>query len=412
MKPLEQELINSLKLLEKNNFITSDLDIDSINYPEVKVLGKKYVLFCSNNYLGLSNLKSLKKYAKKAIDRLGYSTSESRKLGGNLAVYEKLEHELANYKKKESGVVFATGLLANIATLSAIGGMHSILSDLYKVDVGAAPEEITIFSDRNNHRSIQMGIKLSGAKKITYDHLDFSDLSSKLRDSKSKLKLIVSDSIFSMHGEVAPLVDLAAIAEKHQAMLMIDDAHGTGVFGRKGRGLASELGVEDRVDISMGTLSKAFGGIGGFITTRKYLADYIKNVGSGYRFTSSLPPEQAYVALKTLEVIKKSDNKRKKIWENVNLIGEIIDNYGFISNPKKIHIIPIYCQSNEQAKRYEQILFKNSIIAPAVTAPVVEVTKPLIRLVVNSTHTKEHINMLEYALRKCKKSDGKLKRTA
>lgn len=409
MNALEKELHTVYKALTNNGFISSDLKIDQVKYPEIRVGRKTLVLFCSNNYLGLSNLGYLKNVAKSAVDKLGYSTSESRKLGGNLSVYDELESELAKFKHKESGVVFATGLLANLATISALGGAFSILEDVYKIQ-GIVDKEVLVFSDQYNHRSIQMGIKLSGAKKITYKHMDVTDLDNLMRQYSNPLKFIVTDSVFSMHGEIAPLQEIVEIAQKHSAMLMIDDAHGTGVFGKQGRGVANELGVDDQVDISMGTLSKSFGGIGGFIATKYEIANYVKNVASGYRFTSSLPPEQASVALATINVVKKSDIRRKRIWENVKRVKEILDKYGFVTNLNPIHIIPIYCESIEQAKRYESILANNNIIAPAITAPVVPVDQPLIRLVVNSTHTSKHISMLEYGLKECKESDGKHKR--
>jgi len=268
-----------------------DVIPETLPDPTFRSDGRTLISFSTNNYLALATSARMKARAHGAIDRYGVGNCESRLLGGNLDLYERLEARLAAVKRKESALLFATGYLANLSVLPVLVKASSLARAF-----GYTPSrnwKHAYFTDEFNHLSIREGIRGSGAPTFAFRHLDMNDLDEKLGRCEAHVKIIVTDGVFSQHGDVVPLPDMLALAERHDAVIYIDDAHGTGVLGPTGAGTAESFGIESPRIIQMGTLSKAYGCIGGFVATEPYIADILRIGCSAYGFTSTLPPDQA-----------------------------------------------------------------------------------------------------------------------
>lgn len=385
--------INKLKdWISKNNIEEDDVLVSQLPSPKMIINGKEIVSFCSNNYFGLSKNKKVLKSASIALKKFGIGTCESRRLGGNLDILEKLEKSISNFKNKESAVIFATGLMTNVGVISSLVDYNFYYQRFFNYKAGKG--QTLILSDEFNHRSIKMGIKLSRAEVLNYKHKDMKDLEQKLLENKDKNILIITDGIFSMSGDIAPLKEIVCLAKKHKAMIMVDDAHGTGIYGKSGKGIAEHLGVSDEIDISMGTFSKAFGALGGFVACSKKIADIIKYTSSTYFFTSSLPAEQAAGLIESVKIIKNGDKLRKKIWSNVEHATLSLLNNGFDIPLRWSHIIPIVFGRSELSKKAEKFLLKNGFLVSSVTFPAVKKDESLLRITINSTHSKKQIDQL------------------
>ncbi|MGQ9826148.1 MAG: aminotransferase class I/II-fold pyridoxal phosphate-dependent enzyme, partial [Desulfotomaculales bacterium] len=254
----------------------------------VTVDGRPCILLASNNYLGLTEHPAVKEAAVQAVLDWGTGAGGSRLISGNYRLYQELERKIADFKKAEEAVVFSSGYLANLGTINALAG---------KGDV--------ILSDELNHASIIDGCRLSRADVLIYRHKDPGHLEKLLREAQNyRHRLIVTDGVFSMDGDLAPLPEIVALAEKYRAYLMVDDAHATGVFGRRGAGTAEHFGLEGRVDVQMGTLSKALASAGGYVAGKKHLIDYLRNRARKFIFTTGLPPAAVGAALEALDVLQ------------------------------------------------------------------------------------------------------------
>ena len=276
--------------------------------------GRELVSFSTNNYLALATSVRMKARAHAARDRYGVGNCESRLLGGNLELYDELEARLASIKRKPAALLFATGYLTNLAVLPAL-----VKSSNLARAFGYSPKvnwKHAFFTDEYNHLSIREGIRASGASSFAFRHVDMGDLEAKLASSAAQIKIIVTDGVFSQHGDIVPLRDMMVLAERYDAVVYIDDAHGTGVLGASGAGTTEHFGIESPRIIHMGTLSKAYGCIGGFVATESYIAQILRFGCSAFGFTSTLPPDQAAAVLEAIDMVTDEPERRARLWDN------------------------------------------------------------------------------------------------
>src|SRR3990167_2959750 len=305
--------MDKLQLIEKElqglrqaGLCRSLLSVEGVEGPFVKIGGKRYVCFCSNDYLGLAGHPRIKRVAQEAIERYGWGTGASRLVSGNTTIHEALESDLCGFKGTEAALVFPSGYMANVGTVTALVGKGDI-----------------VIGDRLNHASLIDGCRLSGADFRVYAHKDVEGLDGVLRrSSQYRKRLIVTDGVFSMDGDLAPLPHIVELAKRYKAILMVDDAHGTGVLGKKGKGTLEHYGLEGGVDVQMGTLSKALGGIGGFVTGSKTLIDYLRNKSRPFIYTTALPVAACAAAREALKIIEGEPSRREALWRNVRCLKE------------------------------------------------------------------------------------------
>ncbi|MBF0454490.1 MAG: pyridoxal phosphate-dependent aminotransferase family protein [Magnetococcales bacterium] len=402
--PVLQDITHCFDWLDRQNLIPDEPLIDSPPAPEFVLNDRTVISFSSNNYLGLSRRPEVIEAASQALHRFTMGTCESRRLGGNIALLEALEERLARFKGVESAMIFATGLLANVAVIPGLMDAQWYCNRFYgrpwSEEVG------TLFSDTLNHRSIQMGIRLSHASCLKYRHGDMAHLEMLLAGCQTDRKMIVTDGIFSMDGDLAPLPEITALAKTYQAAVMVDDAHGTGIFGQHGRGVADHFGVEDQIDIHMGTLSKAVGAMGGFIATDSKTVAFLKSTASGYRFTSSLPAEQAAGILCAIDIMEQEPQLRQQLWDNVAYLLKGLHERQIPYPNRWSPIIPLFLGSAEKAFRAEQLLLKRGLSCIAIIPPLVQNNRSRLRITLNATHTSNHIDRLLEGLEEIEKTMG------
>lgn len=381
---LYERIVATGQVWEEAGFTAFSPSIAHSPNPYIVVGGRRLLCFTSNNYLGLSTAPEVLAAASRAVATFGIGTCESRQLGGNLEILSELEAELATFKSKEAAVIFGTGLMANVGVIPALthGAPHDAAGD--------AP---VIIGDQLNHRSIVMGAKLSGRSYFRYRHNDMEHLETLLRENRHRPVLVVTDSVFSMDGDLAPLCDVCDLAERYGAMVMIDDAHGSGVLGRNGRGAAEHFGVGSRIHISMGTLSKAFGGMGGFIATERSLAEVIRMTASTYYFTSSLPAEQASGLLAAIRMVKDNSMRRRQLWLNTFRFHRGLRALGLCSPSGWSHIIPVLIPNAASAREIEQYFYHRGIYVCAVTFPAVPRDSARLRFSITAMHTDDDVDL-------------------
>jgi glycine C-acetyltransferase len=354
--------------------------------------GRQYVSFSTNNYLGLATSKRLIDKAREGLDKYGVANCESRLLGGDLDIYRLLEAKLADLKHKESAVLFATGYLTNLGVLSSLV-KSSQLARLY----GFKPQRhysYTYFTDVYNHISIREGIRMSGAKSVSYKHNDLDHLESKLKASVDQLKIIISDGVFSQDGDIAPLPGLIELAERYDATVYIDDAHGTGVLGEHGGGISEHFNAYSPRLIQMGTLSKAYGAIGGFIATESYIAEILKRSCSAFGFTSTLPPDQVYAVSEAIDMSRDEPERRQRLWDNQRYFVSKVENLGYHLISKETPIIPMLIGDERECDRFCQVLKAEGFHVDSVKFPAVGLQQSRLRFIMNANHTRAQIDRL------------------
>jgi 8-amino-7-oxononanoate synthase len=355
-------------------------------YRSLRVMGRngEVLSFADNDYLGLARDPRVVEAFREAAVTHGAGAGASRLLSGTTDLHERLETEIARFKRKETALVYGSGYLANLGIVSAL-----------------VSEKDIVVVDKLNHASLIDACRLSGARLRVYPHKHLSKLRAILEKSASyRRRLIVTDSVFSMDGDVAPLPELAEIKEKYEAALMVDEAHGTGVFGKTGRGVAEHFGVEDKVDISMGTLSKAVGVFGGFAAGSRVLGDYLVNFSRPFIFATALPPPVAAACLEGLRIIAQEPELRQKLWENVSKVKSALTAMGYEIGASESPIIPLLVGSEEKAMQLSEALEEEGIYIPAIRYPTVGRGKARLRLTVSARHEEEDLQSLFRALRK------------
>ena len=369
--------------------------IASANDRYITLDGKKVLNLCSNNYLGLANDRRLEKAAISAIKKFGIASGASRLVSGSTVLHRALEEKLARFKKQEAALVYTSGYSANLGIISSIVGRGDI-----------------VFSDRLNHASIIDGIILSRAELVRYPHKDIEALDKLLNRPPApaaagssrvprQKKLIITDSVFSMDGDIAPIPELLRLAEKYDCLLMIDEAHATGVLGKNGRGALEHFGIKanERI-IQMGTLSKALGGLGGFVCGSGELIDYLVNRSRSFIFSTSLPAALCASALKVIEIIEKDGALRQRLKENANFLRRGLKDMGFDTlDSKDTAIIPVLTKEPKLTMEFSRRLFTEGIFVQGIRPPTVSEGLCRLRITVMATHTKKD---LEFTLAKFK----------
>jgi len=367
--------LEKLEILKKENLLRYITDRNSAQGPVIVISGKEYVNFASNDYLGLAGHTYIREKAKNAIDFYGFGAGASRLLGGGCSLHKELEERTALFKGTEASLVFNSGYAANAGILPSI-----------------ADKDFTIFSDEFNHASIIDGCRLSGAKLYIYRHKDLSHLGELIEKGSSGKKLVITDTVFSMEGDIAPLKGIYEICRNNDALLYIDDAHGTGVLGN-GKGALSHFQIRPEPwIIQMGTFSKALGSYGAFVAGTSVVIQWILNTARSFVFSTALPPCIVAGSLAGLELVERDSGPLLKLRSNREKLANSLSALGFDIMGSETPIIPIKTGTIKDTLRISRHLFEKGIYAPAIRPPTVKT--PRIRITVTSAHTDEDIERL------------------
>jgi len=343
---------------------------------EVMIGDKRLLMLGSNSYMGLTNDPRIKKAAIEATEKYGSGCAGSRFLNGTLDIHIKLEERLAEFVDKESALVFTTGVLTNLGTISALVG-----------------KDDHVFIDRSDHASIIDGCRLGFGKTIKYRHNDPTDLEKKIKNhGNSGGKLIVVDGVFSMEGDIAVLPEIVEVAEKYGAGVMVDDAHSIGVLGKRGNGTADHFGLTDKVDIIMGTFSKSFASIGGFVAASRKITDYLKHHARALIFSASPAPGCAAAVLAAIDIIEKEPERRDKLWHNTDKMRNGLNEMGYNTGISETPIIPVIIGDNTNVFKFWRYLHEAGIFVNPVVSPAVPPNMALLRISLMATHTDEQID--------------------
>lgn len=345
----------------------------------VTIDGRKFIMIGSNNYLGLTQDPRVKQAAIDALDRFGSGCTGSRFLNGTLSLHEELEAKLADFVHKEAALVFSTGFQTNQGTISTIAGKNDI-----------------IFSDRANHASIIDGCRLSFGRVVKFKHNDMDDLEKQLQrnNDHSSGKLIVSDGVFSMEGDIVNLPEMVKLAHKYGARIMIDDAHSCGVLGKYGRGTGEHFNMEKEIDLIMGTFSKSFASLGGFIAGDQKVVNYIKHHARSLIFSASMPPSAVATVSKALDILQQEPERLTRLWSNTRKMKTAFDEMGFNTGNTQTPIIPIILGDDMITFAFWKALFEKGIFANPVISPAVEPGRSLIRTSYMATHSDDELDQV------------------
>jgi len=381
-----------LESLKEAGLFVNIRTLESAQGAWLKINGRDVLNLCSNNYLGLANNERLKEAAKKAVDEWGVGPGAVRTIAGTMKLHEELEKKLAEFKKVEAVIALQSGFNANQAVIPTI-----------------TSEQDAILSDELNHASIIDGVRLSKAKRYVWKHRDIRDLEEKLKQADSegaRYKLIITDGVFSMDGDLAPLPEIVELAEKYNAMVMVDDAHGEGVLGSHGRGIVDHFGLHGRVDIEIGTISKALGVIGGYVAGKKELIEYLKQRARPFLFSSSLSPADVAAAIEAVKILEESDELVNRLWENAKYFKEEMKKLGFDTGQSETPITPVMLYDAKVSSEFSKRLFEEGIFAQSIGYPTVPKGKARIRVMISAVHTKQD---LDFAIEKFEKVGKELK---
>ena len=373
--------LTEIEFLHQQQLYRKPITYIPISATKVLKDNEEFLMMASNNYLGLTHHPQVKKAAIKAIEKYGTGSGGSRLISGSHILFAKLEQALAEFKSTETALVFNTGYMANVGTISALTNNNDY-----------------IISDELNHASIIDGCRLSKAKTLIYRHKNMADLENILKNLPySHTKLIVTDSVFSMDGDIAPLEELAYLADKYNALLMVDDAHATGILGN-GYGSAEHFQLHGKIDIQLGTLSKALASVGGFVAGKKILTDYLVNKARSFIFSTALTPADIAAAKEALHLISADNSYVKKLWQNTLYMKQQLAKYR-IETDSVTPIIPIIVHENDTALSAAQNLYEQGIIISAIRPPTVAPNESRLRLTVTAAHT---VNDLDFAAKQIK----------
>ncbi len=365
-----------LDTLDREELLWRIRTLQSPSAPHARVDGKQVLVLCSNNYLGLSNHPKLKQAAIAATRKYGAGSGSVRVIAGTMSIHIKLEEVLARFKRTESAITFQSGFASNAGTIPAL------------VD-----ERDLIVSDELNHGSIIDGCRLTRAERRVYKHRNVGDLEKQLEATdKYRRVLVITDGVFSMDGDIAPLKDIVKVVEDHQAVLYVDDAHGDGVLGENGRGISSHFQVEGRVDIEMGTLSKAFGCVGGYIVGSENLCKYLQNKVRSYLLSGSHPPAVAGACIAALQLVERQPSLVKRLWENTRYFKKGLKELGFDIGNSETPITPVMTGESAKAQKLADMLFKLGVFVLPIVYPMVARDRARVRTIVTSAHTRKDLD--------------------
>lgn len=348
---------------------------------------KSYLSFGSNNYLGLATHPAVKKAAIEAIRQFGCGAGSSRLISGTMELHDQLEKRIALFEGQEAAILFPTGYTANVGTITSLVG-----------------EEDAVIMDRLNHASIIDAARLSRAKLLVYPHNDMAALRHVLEGAgKFRRRLLVTDTVFSMDGDIAPVQEIAALAKEFDAILMLDEAHATGVLGANGRGISEYLRLEDDVPVKMGTLSKAVGSLGGFVVGSMNLIEVLRNKARSFIYTTALPPAVCAASIAALDIIEDKPELRSGYLRRVEYVREGLRSMGFDTLRSQTQIIPVLVGDAKRTMEIAKFLYEKNILAPAIRFPTVSKDTSRIRLSIMATHTKGELIKLLSAFEKVKR---------
>jgi len=382
---------------EYNRLASEELDwrirvLGSSNGPWAVVSGKKVLMLCSNNYLNLTNHPKVKRAAIDAIEKFGAGSGSVRPIAGTMQAHVELEEALARYKGTEAALAYSTGFATNAGLLPQLAGEGDL-----------------IISDELNHGSIIDGVRLSRAEKTVYKHGDPDDLGRVLNEAEKKnFKhiLIVTDGVFSMDGDIAPADRIVELADEHGAMTYVDDAHGDGVLGEAGRGITSHFHIENRVDVEMGTFSKAFGVVGGYIAGSRDLVNYALNKSRTWLLSGSHPASVVASCKASIEVVQEEPEHLRRLWDNTRYFKAGLRRLGFDTGRSETPITPVIVGQSSVARKMSEMLFESDVFALPIVFPMVARDKARIRTMMNAGHTRSDLDFALGAFEKAGKALG------
>jgi glycine C-acetyltransferase len=392
MPTLDSLLLPEIAQLKEKELDWKTYKLEGPSTAHGVVNGKKVLMLGTNNYLGLSNHPQVKEAAIEAVKKYGAGSGSVRVIAGTMDLHIQLEETIARFKHSPAAIYFQTGFAANAGALPAL---------LQEGDL--------VISDELNHGSIIDGVRLSKAERAVYKHNDMDDLASKLeaanKASRYKKILIVTDGVFSMDGDIAPLDRIATLAKASDAYIYVDDAHGDGVLGKHGRGIVDHFGLEGKVECEMGTFSKGFGVVGGLIACSTTTKEYLHNKTRSYLLSGSAPPAVVAACIAALEVLEKDDTLVKKLWDNTRYFKDKLKALGFDTGNSQTPITPIMIGDSAKAKEFSRILFEEGVFALPIVYPMVAQGKARVRTQVRADLTRED---LDFAIAACEKAGRKL----
>lgn len=384
---------DELAALKEAGLYTHIRTIESPQGAWLTIDGKRVLNFCSNNYLGLANHPRLVEAARRAMEQYGVGPGAVRTIAGTMTLHVELERRLAAFKGVEAAITFQSGFAANLATIPAIVGREDV-----------------IFSDQLNHASIIDGCRLSRAKIIAYPHNDVDALEDLIKEhgSQYRRKLIVTDGVFSMDGDIAPLPRLAELAKRYGCILMVDDAHGEGVLGRGGRGIVDHFDLHGVVDIEVGTMSKAFGVMGGVVAGSRRLIEWLRQRGRPFLFSSAMTVPDVAACLAAIDLLEESTELVERLWANARYFKTRMQALGFDTGKSETPITPIMLGEAPLAQAFSRRLFEEGVFAMAIGYPTVPRGAARIRVMPSAAHTREDLDFAIQAFEKVGRELGVL----
>lgn len=361
--------------LKESGLFTTIRTIDSAMDAWVTIDGRRLLNFCANNYLGLANHVRIRQAVQQAIEKYGVGPGAVRTIAGTMSLHLELEQRLAEFKKAEACITLQSGFMANLATIPALVGRGDV-----------------IFSDELNHASIIDSCRLSRAQIVRYAHGDVADLRRKINETTEyNRRLIVTDGVFSMDGDIAPLDKIYELAAEHGILLMVDDAHGEGVLGRGGRGIVDHFGLHGQVDIEIGTLSKAFGVVGGLVAGKQPIVDWLRQRGRPFLFSSAMTVPDVAACIESTKILQESTELVDKLWANATFFKDEMRNLGFDTGQTQTPIVPVMLGEAPLAQQFSRRLFEEGLFAMAIGFPTVPRGKARIRVMNSAAHSRDDL---------------------
>ena len=363
--------------LKEQGLLINIRTIESAQGAWIKVDGKHVLNFCSNNYLGLANDPRMKAAAKKAIDEFGVGPAAVRSIAGTISLHLEFERRIAAFKGVEDALYVQSGFCANQAAIAPLVGKEDV-----------------IFSDRLNHASIIDGSRLASAKILVYEHCDAADAERVIKENLPNFRrgMLITDGVFSMDGDIAPLDKLYEIAERYGVLTMVDDAHGEGVVGKGGRGIVDHFGLHGKFDVEIGTLSKAFGVMGGVIAGKRKIVDYLRQKARPFLFSSAVTPADTAACIAAVDILESSTELVDRLWDNTRYFKAEMKRLGFDIGNSSTPITPVMLGEAPLAKEFSRKMFENGVFAMALGFPTVPRGKARIRVMISASHSRDDLD--------------------
>lgn len=369
-------LYDEIEQLKRDGVFRLPRVLEGAQEPRAVFDGREIINLSSNNYLGLANHPRLREAAKVAVERYGAGSASVRTIAGTMSLHTELERRLAAFKRTEAALVYQSGFTANSGTVSALLGREDV-----------------IISDELNHASIIDGARLSRATIKVYPHKDVAAMKQLLEESKGARRiLVITDGVFSMDGDIAPLPDIVEVAKQHNAIVMVDDAHASGVLGENGRGTVDHFGLHGQVDIQIGTLSKAIGVLGGYVAGSRVLIEYLIQRARPFLFSTSHPPAVTAACLAALDLLESDPSLVQRLWDNARYFRDGLAGLGFDVSGSETPIIPVIVGEGRKAMELSDRLFEEGVFAQGIAYPTVPRGKARVRTIVTAAHTRDDLD--------------------